>query len=310
MKIIYLTKHFYPLLFVVCLMLSCNNLSSPKPEDIVVKKTMDLFSYISSNEVDSTRLLYPDFSEKYMSILSDSIHVTNVIVDENSKNISVELTNYYSENHIESNSIKRNIILTYCPNDSNEYVVLKSVGLVDKDILPMEAICSGYLKAKAKDSDYEIIKDLNILDSIKAEMKNQLYEKAKSQVTLELWYKTGNRATVYYRIFNRSDERIGNVQFSATYNYEDWPSYTFHNTVSARDIPANTVHNVEFNDSEFLQVRLDAGHIFRSVLVTKYHLVSYEMTNISFPFLEVEGEDYTGNEYVEYIKKHSNNKKE
>ncbi len=297
-------KLFSPLILVVFLLLSCNNPSSLKPEDIVIDKTQDLFNYISSNKVDSARLLYPNFSEKYMSILSDSIHVTNVVLDENSKNITVELTNYYSENHIESNSVKRNIILTYCPNDSNEYVVLKSVGLVDKDVLPVEATYSGYLKAKAKDCDYEIIKDLNILDSIKAEMRNQLFERAKSLVTLELWYRTGNRADVYYRIFNRSDEMIGNVQFSATYKYEDWPSYTFHNTVSSSNIPANTVRNVGFNDYEFEQVRLEAGHIFRNVYVTKYHLNSYKITNISFPYLSVEEENYTGNEYEKYIKKH------
>lgn len=303
-------KHFPPLFFAISLFLSCNNLSSPKPEDIVVRKTFDLFNYISSNTIDSIRLLYPDYSEKYMSILSDSIHISNVVLDENSKIITVELTNYYSENHIENNSVKRNIILTYCPNDSNKYVILKSVGLVDKDVLPEEATYSGYLKAKAKDSDYEIIKDLNILDSIKVEMKNQLIERAKSQVTLELWHWTGNRAKVYYRIFNRSDEEIGYVQFSASYTYEDWPSYTFHNTVSSRDIPAYTIRDVDFNDFEFEKARWDAGQFFRSVYVTKYHLNSYKITKISFPLLEVHPIDYTGNEYVDYIKRHRKNEKD
>lgn len=134
---------------------------------------MQLFGFIKNNQLDSIRVIYPDFSEEYMKILTDSIQITDVNKDENSNLINVKLTNYYSENHEERKSIKRNIILTYCQNDSNDYYVLKSVGLINKDDLPVEAKLTGYLKYKAQDSDYDIIKDLNVLDIIKTEKEEK-----------------------------------------------------------------------------------------------------------------------------------------
>ena len=276
-----------------------------KPEDIVKVKTMKMFDYMRNNQTDSILMLYPDYSEEYMFLLSDSICVTNVTQDENSKNITVNLSNYYSENHIEGNTEKRNIILTYCPNDSNELIVQNSVGLVDKNQLPLEAEWSGYLKAKAQESDYELIKDLYVLDSIKAEIKNRLFEEAKGQVTLELWYQTGSNAKVFYRVFNRSSQMIGRVQFNATYTYETWPSYTFKNAPSARDLAPSTFKDVTFDESEFFNVRLEKGDAFSNTYVNKYHLNSYTIKSVTFPYLEVGILDYTGNEYAEYVKRHS-----
>ena len=290
---------------------SCNVKTELKPEDIVTAKTFKMFDFIKNNQTDSIQILYPDYSEDYMNILSDSIHVTDVKLDENSKIITVQLTNYFSENHIESNSVKRNIILTYCPNDSNEYIIQKSVGLVDKEKLPEEARYSGFLKAKATESDYEIIKDLNVLDDLKAEIKTKLFEEAKKQVTLELWYKTGSNASNFYRVFNRSNQMIGIVQFKASFKYETWPSYTFNNTPSARDVPAYSYRDTNFDESEFTKVRLaqNDGWSFGVTYVNQYHLISYQITNITFPFLEVGIQDYTGNEYIDYTKKHSKSRK-
>jgi hypothetical protein len=276
-----------------------------KPEDIVKAKTMKMFDYINNNQIDSVHFLYPDFSEEYMILPSDSIYIKNVISDEKNKTLTVNLTNYFSANHIDSDSEKRNIILTYCLNDSNEYIVQKSVGLVDKDNLPLEAEVTGYLKAKVKGSDYELIKDLNILDSIKAEIKNRLFEEAKGQVELELWYRRGSRAKVFYRVLNYSRQTIGTVQFNATYKYETWPSYTFKNAPYAKNISPNSYRDVDFDVSEFYLVRYEKGDIGTNTYVDKYDLISYKLTNITFPLLEVSLSDYTGNEYEEYLKRHS-----
>lgn len=303
-------KHFYLIIFIIIFCESCNMPAEVKPEDIVKAKTMKLFDYMNNKQIDSIHIIYPNFSEDYMILPSDSICVTNITTEDSSRIITVNLTNYYSENHIENNSIKRNIIMTYCPNDSNDYIVQKSVGLVDKDKLPVEAEYSGYLKAKAQESDYEIIRDLSVLDSIKAEIKNRLFKEAKEQVTLELWYRKGRPATNFYRVYNRSNQMIGIVQFNASYKYETWPSYTFNNTPYARDVPAYSYRDVNFDESEFTRARLNQENgNFGVTYVTNYHLVSYKITKITFPYLEVGELDYTGNEYVEYVRRHSKQKK-
>lgn len=65
------------------------------------------------------------------------------------------------------------------------------------------------------------------------------------------------------------------------------------------------------DESEFTKVRLaqNDGWSFGVTYVNQYHLISYQITNITFPFLEVGIQDYTGNEYIDYTKKHSKSRK-
>lgn len=273
---------------------SCSGLFVKSPDEIVKEKTMQLFGFIKNNQLDSIRVIYPDFSEEYMKILTDSIQITDVNKDENSNLINVKLTNYYSENHEERKSIKRNIILTYCQNDSNDYYVLKSVGLINKDDLPVEAKLTGYLKYKAQDSDYDIIKDLNVLDIIKTEKEEKKKsDLAKRYVKLELWYKTGDFKKTYYKIINSSNQVIEHVQFKAMFNTYN---RTYTNSPSAKDIAPFTSKEAYFDDEELLRKE-------KFYLVYSPRLVSYEITNITFPYLTVNEFDYDGNEYTEYLKK-------
>lgn len=285
-------------IFVGFCIVSCNGLVEKGPDEIVKEKTMQIFSFIKNNQLDSVRVIYPDFSEEYMRILTDSIKITDVKQDLNSNVITVNFTNYYSESHEEKSSVKRNITFTYCLNDSNKYYVIESVGLVNKEDLPVEAKLTGYLKYKAQDNDHDIIKDLNVLDTIKTEKEKKKFEEAKNQVTLEIWFKTGRNARPFYRIFNRSDQVVGYVQFKTKWKYAELASYT--ETPSARDIYPYTTMDTRLDFSEFAS---DWDKRPLLINVRLFHLVSYEITNITFPYLTVGELDYEGNEYAEYIKK-------
>lgn len=274
-------------------------------EDVIKEKTALLFDFIKSEQVDSVKTIYPDFDKSYMTLPSDSIQITKVEKNEENGNFVVEVTNFYSENHIQNETVKRSINLTYVKDENDQYFVQKSVGFVDKEALPYEAEASGYLKAMSTASDAEIVNGLSILDDIKTDIIKDRYKRVKENVKIEIWYRT-NPGRVFYRIINNSEEFINSVSFKCIYSYEFYKDKQFHNSASVRNLSPNSYKEVSFDLADFSKKRWDWGDAFRDYYVTWFHMVSYNITDLSID------EDilYLGNEYTDYIKKHPNAGKE
>lgn len=279
--------------------ISCSN------EDVLLNKTNQLFHYMGMHNPDSLLNIipiYPDFDDSYMVIESDSFKISNIVKNKNEDGYDVEITNYYSVNHIPDNMIKKNIILTFVKNLDGDYYVKKSVGLLNDDIIPNEANETGYLKVRSKDSDVDIIEGLNVLDTIRQECLYAKCEKIKQNIKIELlWYRTGSAAKLFYRIFNNSSEYINLMTFNGTYTYKTFPKDEFHNEGIVRYLRGNSYQDVDFTEEEFTKLRALQGTLFfYSTYVNEYHLKSYEITNI-----EVNDKiDYNGDEYANYLKKH------
>lgn len=286
--------------FAVCL-LAISTISCSKDNNIVKERTNLLFDLMASGNMDSIISIYPDFDDTYMVIESDSFKISKV-EDNNEEGYDVEVTNYYSEDHMPDFMIKKNIILTFVKNRDGEYYIKKSVGLLNSDSMPVEAIETGYLKVRSNDIDVDVIKGLDVLDIIREESLLAKYERIKQDIKVELWYRTGSRAINYYRVYNNSNEDINLITFAGTYTYETYPGYEFHNKGVARYLRRNSYIDVHFSDDEFVEERLNRGTIFsHAVYVNHYHLKSYEIIDIELANKEI---IYQGNEYANYIKKH------
>ncbi len=297
-------KRLFLSVFAICLFAICG-ISCSGDENLIKDKTNNLFRYMGLHDTDSLEQImriYPDFDNSYMFIESDSFKINNIVKNKNENGYDVEITNYYSVNHMPDLMVKKNILLTFVKNLDGEYYIKKSVGLLNSDSMPVEATETGYLKVRSNDIDVDVIKELDVLDIIREESLLARNEKIKQDIKVELWYRTGGRSFNFYRVFNNSNEDINLITFSGTYTYETYPGYEFHNKGVAHYLRRNSYIDVKFYDDEFIKERMRRGtYLFTDVYVNEYHLKSYEILDIELADNEI---IYQGNEYANYLKKH------
>ena len=301
-------KRLFLSVFAICLFAICG-ISCSGDENLIKDKTNNLFRYMGLHDTDSLEQImriYPDFDNSYMFIESDSFKINNIVKNKNEDGYDVEITNYYSVNHMPDLMVKKNILLTFVKNLDGEYYIKKSVGLLNSDSMPVEATETGYLKVRSNDIDVDVIKELDVLDIIREESLLARNEKIKQDIKVELWYRTGGRSFNFYRVFNNSNEDINLITFSGTYTYETYPGYEFHNKGVAHHLRRNSYIDVTFYDDEFYRERARRGTLlFYGVYAYHYHLKSYEIIDIELADKEI---IYQGNEYANYLKKHPKTK--
>lgn len=283
---------------VVCVLISCD-VMGPSNEELVRERTNELFGFITSRQIDSVKVIYPEFNETYMDIDTDSIRILKVTQGMSDDSYDVEITNFFSIDHMPDLMVKRNIILTFEKAPDDYYYVKKSVGFLNTDKMPYEAKETGYLKERANDSDVDIIKGLGVLDTIRQEIIDARYDYVKQNINVELWYGRGKN---FYRVSNYSNEDIKRVSFRGTFTYETYPNDEFHNEGVVSNLRSNYYKDVTFYEDEFTDKRIEQGtYFYTTTLVTGYHLKSYEITNIELANEII----YDGDEYANYKKSHS-----
>jgi hypothetical protein len=285
-------KRIYLNVFAVLVVVFCFIGCSSKRKELAENTTKSFFSAIKNDNKSELKELYPDFENIGTYYKSDEISVKEIKLLEDNK-ISVSVENSFTNGY--GKKFNQTITLYLKPEENNKdvYKIYDSKGLTgyeEKDEY-IFAIKTGVINKNENLTDQEIAEKLEIANKMIVKYGIETLSELKANIKVTSWsWESGYGGSASGKgiVKNNSDFSVPNLKYKITY-YDRSDNqittdngYVTHDKLSAGDSKSFTFYTSYVGNAYTATISLD----FDTEMIIKY----------------VVNQDYTGNEYNEYLK--------